>query len=212
MYSPTGAVLFQNNEMKPIQFISSSIALACLAVMPLTLEEITEREEGLRQEIAEREHLLTAYQLIRSDRAKLVGTASARALASTAPVHCLEDRAEPSTSPAFIAPKINPELYALRSDYGGNGNAVWWAIQQMTEDYSLRDIAGLLEREGSAMRSAEISVVLTRMKKRGQIEEIKWGRGRRGSVYRKPAGATAPEAETIDLSGGTESATAPAAT
>src|SRR5204863_8129597 len=97
-------------------------------------------------------------------------------------------------------------------DYGGKDNGVWWAIQQMTEDYSLRDIDALLEREGSAMRSAEISVVLTRMKKRGQIEEIKWGRGRRGSVYRKPASAAAPEAETINLSGGTESTTAPAAT
>src|SRR5213080_2493140 len=103
MHSPAGGVLFQNNEMKPIQFISPSIALACVAVMPLTLEEITEREEDLRQEIAEREHLLTAYQLIRTDRAKLLGTASARALASTAPVHCLEDRAGPSPAPAFIA-------------------------------------------------------------------------------------------------------------
>jgi hypothetical protein len=31
--------------------------------MPLTFDEITQREERLRQEIAERERLLAAYQL-----------------------------------------------------------------------------------------------------------------------------------------------------
>ncbi len=170
--------------------------------MLLTLEEITEREHALRQDIADSERLLAAYQLIRADRAKLVGAASARALLPARTAHCLEDRPEPapppSMPPAYAPPKVNADLRGLRSGYGGNGQAVWWAIQQMTEDYSLRDLASLLKREGGAMRSAEISVILTRLKKRGQIEEIRCGRGRRGSVFRKPASATVPEAEPTD--------------
>ena len=37
--------------------------------MPLTFDEITQREERLQQEIAERERLLGAYQLLRADAA-----------------------------------------------------------------------------------------------------------------------------------------------
>ena len=172
--------------------------------MPLTLEEITHREEALHQEIAERERLLFAYQLIRADRVTPSGLAPVLALP---PAAAGQPPAAPVNQPAPVAPKINPALHALRSGYGGNGKAVWWAIQQMTEDYSLRDIAALLKREGWAIRSAEISVVLTRLKTRREIEEIQAGRGRRATVYRKPASVPAPEAETMDLTAVTESTT-----
>ena len=178
--------------------------------MPLTLEEITQCEEGLRWEIAERERLLAAYQLIRADRANPVSAASNLVLAPAAPVHRLEDRAEsspaPVNQPALIVPKINPALAAvLSSGFGCNGRAVSWAIQQMTEDYTVNDIASLLKREGFKMRGAEISVVLTRMKGRGQIEEISSGCGRRASVFRKPENVTPQETETIDPTRETES-------
>lgn len=177
--------------------------------MPLTLEEITQCEEGLRWEIAERERLLAAYQLIRADRANPVSAASNLVLAPAATVHRLEDRAEsspaPVNQPALIVPKINPALAALGSGFGCNGRAVSWAIQQMTEDYTVNDIAALLKREGFKMRGAEISVVLTRMKGRGQIEEISSGRGRRASVFRKPENVTPQETETIDPTRETES-------
>jgi hypothetical protein len=179
--------------------------------MPLTLEEITQCEEGLRQEIAERERLLAAYQLIRADRANPVSAASNLVLAPPATVHRLEDGAEsspaPVNQPAPLAPKINPALAALGSGFGRNGKAVSWAIQQMTEDYTLNDIAALLQREGFQMRGAEISVVLTRMKRRGQIEEISGGRGRKAAVFRKPEIVTPQERKIIAPTGDSESIT-----
>jgi hypothetical protein len=48
----------------------------------------------------------------------------------------------------------------------------------MTDDYTVGDIAALLKREGYRMPSAHVSVVLTRLKRRGEIEEISAGRGR----------------------------------
>jgi hypothetical protein len=75
----------------------------------------------------------------------------------------------------------------------------------------LRDIAALLEREGSEIKSSEISVVLTRMKRRGKIKEIKSGHGPIPAVYLKPEGTTPPETETTDPIPAAESTTESAA-
>ena len=96
----------------------------------------------------------------------------------------------------YVPPYVHPELKALASGHGSNGRIVSWAIKQMKDDYSLRDISALLKREGRPMRSADISVVLTRMKSRGEIEEIEPGNGPIPAVYRKPENATSPEAES----------------
>jgi hypothetical protein len=103
--------------------------------------------------------------------------------------------------------KINPALAALRSEHGGNGRTVSWAIEQMTGDYTLRDIRALLEREGCQMPHAEISVVLTRLKTRGEIDEIRRGGGRTPAVYRKPDSAATEHARTAEPAGGTETET-----
>jgi len=92
-----------------------------------------------------------------------------------------------------------------------NGKIVWWAIQRMNDDYSLRDIRPLLMREGRNMKSSEISVVLTRLKSRGEVKELKCSRGPMPAVYRKPERATPPETKSDDLIGDAETTTASAA-
>lgn len=94
----------------------------------------------------------------------------------------------PSTqNPAPIPQrKINPELEKLGFGYGCYTDVVKWAIQRMTTDYSLLDIAALLEREGRTLHGARISVALTRLKRRGEIQEIKRGAGPKPAVFRKP--------------------------
>jgi hypothetical protein len=183
--------------------------------MPLTFDEITQREERLRQEIAERERLLAAYRLLRTDAANHQSWKSTEALvvAAVAPPATAASNVQPPESscaplpislPAPVARKINPALDALRSKHGGNGKAVLWAIEQMTGDYTLRDIRALLEREGYQMPHAEISVVLTRLKSRGAIHEIKPGGGRTPAVYRKPDNTATEHATTAEPAGGME--------
>jgi hypothetical protein len=183
--------------------------------MPLTFDEITQREERLRHEIAERERLLAAYQLLRTDAANHQSWKSTEAavVAAVAPPATAASNVQPAESacapapknlPGPVARKINPALAALRSEHGGNGKAVSWAIEQMTGDYTLRDIRALLEREGYQMPHAEISVVLTRLKQRGEIDEIRRGGGRTPAVYRKPDNAATEHATTAEPAGGTE--------
>ena len=183
--------------------------------MPLTFDEITQREERLRQEISERERLLAVYKLLRADAANDQSWKSTEAPvpAAVAPPETAASNVqplEPSCAPAPIsrpppvARDINPALAAVRSQYGGSGKAVWWAIEQMTGDYTLRDIRALLEREGYQMPHAEISVVLTRLKQRGEIGEIRRGGGRTPAVYRKPDNAATEHATTAEPAGGTE--------
>ena len=88
---------------------------------------------------------------------------------------------------------------------------VKWAIQRMTDDYSLRDIAALLEREGRPMGGSEISVVLTRMKCRGEIQEITRGHGPIPAVFRKPENAISLDTPPSDLIDNSEPMTASAA-
>lgn len=86
---------------------------------------------------------------------------------------------------------MNSELKELKERSGTNVALVTWAIGRMTDDFSLRDIAALLAREGCRLKRVKISVVLTRLKTRGQIIEIGRGLGRKGSTFRKPEPATA---------------------
>jgi hypothetical protein len=183
--------------------------------MPLTFDEITQREERLRREIAERERMLAAYQLLRADTVNHQSweLSEAPIVAAVAPPATGASNVRPPESsyapapinpPAPLARKINPVLAALQLKHGGNGRAVWWAIKQMTGDYTLRDIRALLEREGCQMPHAEISVVLTRLKQRGEIEEIRPGGGRTPAVYRKPDNTATEHATTAEPAGGME--------
>lgn len=176
--------------------------------MNLTLTEIATHRTRLRQEIMERECLLAAFEVVEKyaanghhpDSLQLSGMVS-----SLLPSRLLDQVKEvptPATpAPAPVAlpekarekPYVHPELEALFDCLGSNGKIVSWAIQRMTEDYTIRDIATLLEREGSWMSSAQLSVVLTRMKNRGEIEQITRGRGRRPAIFRGPGRAAVEE-------------------
>ena len=159
--------------------------------MPLTLEEIRAREEDLRQEIAEREHLVAAYQLIRVDLEK----------ARPAPDAVAFQEPEPETHPDPAAPCVLPaepvcvlpqaNLQALSQGYGGGIRVVTWAIRQMAGDFTVRDIAAELRQAGCPIRIQKISVVLNRMEDEGKIEEVTKGRGRTPSLFRATAGVTA---------------------
>jgi hypothetical protein len=63
---------------------------------------------------------------------------------------------------------------------------VRWAIERMTADYSLRDLHAMLKREGFFIRPGQVSVILTRMRLRGEIERIQHGFGPEPDIYRGP--------------------------
>jgi hypothetical protein len=190
-----------------------ALQLLVLQCMSLTIDEIVEYQDRLRREIVERECLLAAFNVLhgyvandRAPKSLELGRLVSALVSSSSGVSLAEPATELSVAPAAAAlppqppvpPYIHPELKAIANGYGSNGKIVSWAIQQMTDDYSLRDIAALLEREGSPMRSADISVVLTRLKSRGEIEEVERARGPIGSVFRKPESATSPDTEPAD--------------
>jgi len=188
--------------------------------MPLTLDEIMQHEERLRREIVERECLLAAFKVLHGYAANGQGPKSMElgslvsALAPSTPDVALQGLAASLPGATAVLPAqapvpryMHPELRAMKNRFGNNGEIVSWAIQRMTHDYSLRDIAALLEREGSEIKSSEISVVLTRLKSRGAIEQIKRGSGPIPAVYRKPESTTPPETETTDPIRSAESTT-----
>ena len=74
----------------------------------------------------------------------------------------------------------------------------------ITDDYDLRDIQELLKREGSPLKSAQISVVLTRMKGRGEITEIGGAAGPHPALFRRPETGMIAPAETVDFVTGVE--------
>jgi hypothetical protein len=191
--------------------------------MPLTLDEIVDHEERLRREIVERECLLAAFKVLHGYAAngqgpKLLELGSlVSALAPSTPQNPLEERTAslppaPAALPAVapVPPYMHPELHAIGNRFGSNSKIVWWAIQRMTEDYSLHDIAALLEGEGRPMRSSEISVVLTRLKSRGEIEEVKRSSGPIPAVYRKPESVTPPETNSTEQTDAEQATTEPA--
>ena len=161
--------------------------------MPLSLKEIIGREEALRQEIGERQHLLVAYQLMRAEREQSLGiTTPVLPTAGPLPAPAQPSDAptpEPASSPSV--PPGDAYLQMLSRGHGGTGRAVRRILPQMTEDFTVHDLATTLRLEGCPIALEKLSVVLNRMKMDGEITEIRRGRGRRPSVFRGPAN-TAP--------------------
>jgi hypothetical protein len=173
--------------------------------MTITLEEITTQQDRLRREIVERECLLAAFDVMQRYMAQRGGPVSmelgslvsgftlGRPLTATKNPIALPPAAPTALpAPPPVERYVHPELRAL-SINATNSKFVRWAIQRMTCDYTLRDIAALLEREGLIMAPAEISVVLTRFKMRGEIEEIRPGGGRTPALFRKVTNAGSSE-------------------
>ena len=184
--------------------------------MPLTLEEITVHEKRARREIAERECLLAALKVMRTYTAGGDTRASAEpdrlvaALASFTPsVECRELAAPPPavepappaaapSPPPRPAPKpryMHPELEAIGSGHGRNRSVVKWAIDRMTDDYTVRDLDALLTREGRPLRTECISLILALLKNAGEIEQLKRSSGPVPALYRTPTNTTPPVEE-----------------
>ena len=167
--------------------------------MPLSLKDIIGREEALRQEIAERQHLLVAYQLMRADREQALGLPSP-VPPTPAPVPAPAPPAdapspEPPSSPS--APQGDAYLKMLSMGHGGTGRAVRRILQQMTEDFTVHDLATTLRLKGCPIAVEKLSVVLNRMKIDDEIIEIRGGRGRRPSLFRGPANTAPLPAEVL---------------
>ena len=197
------------------KFLQLALQLLLLQCMTLTIDEILEHEERLRREIVERECLLAAFKVLHGYFANGQGPKSLElgplvsVLALSPPAVALPERTAelpaPPPPPPPPAPYIHPELTAIGFRFGNGTKIVRWAIRRMTGDYSLRDVADLLKREGCLMRPSEISVVLTRLKSRGEIEEITAGKGRRAAIFRKPASTIPLDGKAADQMGGAES-------
>lgn len=172
--------------------------------MTLTLQQIDERKEHLRQEILERECLLATLDVLRKHVAASGGSktidlatlfpgwpSEREATPPTRQVTLLEAAPQALPPPPPPEPYMHPELKKIGSWHGANTMRVEWAIARLTGDYTLQDIQALLAREGRRLEGAEISVILSRLKQRGKIEEIRCGIGRKPSIFRKP-----PEADS----------------
>jgi hypothetical protein len=167
--------------------------------MSVTLDQVTEIEERLRAEIVQRECLLAAIGDFRSYNAKGQWPESLD-LASLSPAMFSPVRnvvAEPplwppppslpdAPPPPPPARYVHPELKAILDHRPTDGEIVRWAIMRLTEEYTVRDIADLLQRCGYEMEGRRISVVLTRFKNRGEIIEVKRGIGRIAARFQKP--------------------------
>ncbi len=178
--------------------------------MTITLDEIQERREHLRQEILERECLLAALEVLHKHAAASHGSKTIDLAALFPALLASQGAASPArqvtlveSAPVTLPPPkpparyIHPELEKVVYRHGGNTMAVQWAIERMTCDYTLQDIHALLTREGLPMRSAEISVVLSRLKGRGKIVEIRRGNGRTPAIFRASQPASEEQTEAV---------------
>src|SRR5665213_67208 len=148
---------------RPLQ-ISAQLAshLLALQCMNFTLDEITQQQDRLRQEIMERQCLLAAFDVMHGYMSKdhspgrLELGSLVSALSPALPVAALpgESAVAPAVLPMPVIepPYVHPELKAIGDRFGSNVQIVRWAIARMTEDYSLMDIRALLRREGRPLR------------------------------------------------------------
>jgi hypothetical protein len=198
--------------------------------MTITFDELTQCEERLQAEIAERECLLAAVKVLRGYAEKgkslkglalgavgeaLLAPRTPKTLTLEAPEENPPQVAAPAPVPTLPPPKPyrHPELEKLcAGPRHGMGTAiVRWAIDRMTTDFTLHDIGRLLEREGRRMGNAEISVVLTRLQRLQGLEVIRYGRGPNPTLFRTPNPASGPDAGTNDAASSTEEAAVSAA-
>lgn len=174
-----------------------------LHCMTLTLEELEQRKEQLRHEIMERECILAALEVLhrhaaggRSSKTIEVSTFLPALLTfpgstpiDSAPIEVPKPAALPPPPPPERY--IHPELKEIGYWQGRNTRLVQWAIRQLPGEFTIKDIFALLEKEGGRLESPEISVVLSRLKQRKEIVEIREGRGRTPAVFRNPSAAAA---------------------
>jgi hypothetical protein len=170
--------------------------------MSITLDELIQCEERLQTEIMERECILAAVRVLRSHAARGQSIASmdlgllrSALLPSTGKALIVEPKVEEPVipSPAPLPPPKpyrHPELEELTRYHATNVAIVRWGIGQVNTDFSVQHLYKLLEREGYRLSGAQISTVLTRMRKNGEIQEVVQSSGPIGTIFRRPASAT----------------------
>jgi hypothetical protein len=102
--------------------------------------------------------------------------------------------------PPVSKPYMHPELEKISHRHGSDTLVVQWAIRRMTSDYTLKDIQALLKREGRPLGGPAISVILTRLKRRSEIEETVRSFGPKPALFGKPV--TAPRADEASTQAG----------
>lgn len=204
--------------------LASSLALQLLALhcMSTTLAELKAHRDRIRREIVERECVLAALDVLHNyaASAESPGSFDLGPLASMFLYPARELPVRPASLPAPAPPSLpppsrpkpemDPELEQLLKHNRTNVAIVRWAMQRVPEEFSLPDIRKALERQGYRLKGPEISVVLTRLKSRGEIEEIKRARGPIAAIFRKPVGGVQAEADAASARENMEVAVAPA--
>ena len=162
--------------------------------MTITLEQITSHKERLQREVVERECVIAGLNVLQTfvqnqPGKKPIELGSFVSALATPIEHSLKELTDATLAAGHPEPAeppyMHPELRAIgRERHGSTSEAVRWTIQRMTEDFSLHDIAALLKREGFPIRTSEISVVLTRLRIRGEIAELQRGRGPKPAIFR----------------------------
>jgi hypothetical protein len=196
-----------------------------LPCMSATLDEIIEVQDRLRREIAERECLLAVFGVLqgyvtngRGPKSIEPGSLVSQFLPTAAfapkqlPESSLAIQSAPPPKPVAVPPKplyMHPELEVIPVWKRNNGVYVSWAIKRLTEDFTLRDVAAELKREGRPLATDQISVVLSRLKGRKEIEVVSRGRGRKATVFRKPADAAPVGEKTFGEAGERDAPSSP---
>lgn len=153
----------------------------------MTAEEIAKEEAELAASIKEQQELLAAYKKVRAHQEAL---AAARKK---------EDDATPSEgeSTRTKAHRVRtrrsaPETFTESDGDGVNkSDAVREAIAEFDGPFTVNDIHHLLAIEGTYLEKSDVSFVLSRFARTGEIFHIEQGSGRRPSTY----SATKPESE-----------------
>ena len=181
--------------------------------MNLTQNEIAAVRDRLREEIMDRECLLAAldvYDKYAANGNPPVSMQLSNLVAGLLPSRPAVEFKELPASPAPPAPGalpstppveryVHPELtHSQFSGHGSTAALVGWAVERMASDFSLNDVDTMLKREGKPISRPAISVVLTRLKRRGEIEEIQSAAGPYPAVYRNPNLADEAQAELTD--------------
>jgi hypothetical protein len=179
--------------------------------MKVTVDQILEREEHLEREILECQCHLAAIRVLRAHLknkpatkwvelgtlASVVAAPTPTALPKEA-IELFLENSTPTPAPLSAPPRVerymHPELKAIGTRFGCTSEAVYWAVQRMTADYTVRDILALLRREGYRITSAQASTVLLRMRDRKEIEQDRSSREPL-CVFRKPEAVLPPESE-----------------
>ncbi len=132
-------------------------------MITISVVELEEREKKLEEEIRDKQELLEALR-------------KTRTYIQTGGKNGVND------------PAMERTVKTLKSSaprYGQNTRLVRNAIKQTARNYTIRDIRRILTNGGTPLSDQSIATVLNRLKKNRDIVELRKGKGRRPSLFKK---------------------------